>query len=159
MTNRTGHHNYGIAVSEPATTDVYRRSGHVIEISGFAALKEGQTYVVVSTNPLRLEEIFPEKIISQLGLQEFGGLKINFSARKAFVSDAPLILTKTEWKILEVLFQNKGNLVSYAHLIKDVWGLGPEEVQLVRVWVSRIRAKIPGLPIQTITGQGLRLDA
>ena len=74
-------------------------------------------------------------------------------------------LTRTEWSLLQYLAANAGKVMLNAELLSKVWG--PEyhdDVQYLRVWVSRLRRKLepnPNAPviIKTMQGIGYMLDA
>ena len=75
-----------------------------------------------------------------------------------------LTLTRTEWNLLQCLAANAGKVMLNAELLSKVWG--PEyvgDLQYLRVWISRLRAKIDkGFPIkliQTIRGVGYVVKA
>ncbi len=68
-------------------------------------------------------------------------------------------LTRTEWLLLQYLAANPGKLILNGELLSKVWG--PEyrdDLQYLRVWVSRIRQKIetdPSNPKVVITRPGI----
>jgi two-component system KDP operon response regulator KdpE len=73
-------------------------------------------------------------------------------------------LTRTEWMLLQHLAANAGKVMLNTELLSKVWG--PEyrdDLQYLRVWVSRVRRKLgaapgePG-PIKTFQGIGYVLD-
>ena len=74
-------------------------------------------------------------------------------------------LTRTEWMLLQHLAANAGKVMLNTELLSKVWG--PEyrdDLQYLRVWVSRLRSKLepdPGNPtiIKTLQGIGYLLDA
>ena len=73
-------------------------------------------------------------------------------------------LSRTEWLLLQHLASNAGKVVLHTELLTKVWG--PEyrdDLQYLRVWVSRVRRKLgaaPGEPgrIRTFQGIGYLLD-
>ena len=73
-------------------------------------------------------------------------------------------LSRTEWLLLQHLAANAGKVVLHTELLTKVWG--PEyrdDLQYLRVWVSRVRRKLgaePGEPgrIKTFQGIGYLLD-
>jgi two-component system, OmpR family, KDP operon response regulator KdpE len=74
-------------------------------------------------------------------------------------------LTRTEWLLLHHLAANAGKVMLNAELLSKVWGPGyQDDVQYLRVWVSRLRRKLephPSTPviIKTMQGIGYMLDA
>jgi two-component system KDP operon response regulator KdpE len=73
-------------------------------------------------------------------------------------------LTRTEWMLLEHLASNPGKVILSRDLLSSVWGTEyREELQYLRVWVSRLRAKLerePGDPqiIKTFSNVGYKLE-
>lgn len=74
-------------------------------------------------------------------------------------------LTPIEYDIFNILFQNHGNMVSSAKLLKDVWGYAPDDdVETIRVHIRHLRSKIDKISdgkkyIETIYGGGYKLNA
>jgi two-component system KDP operon response regulator KdpE len=76
-----------------------------------------------------------------------------------------ITLTRTEWNLLQCLAANAGKVMLNAELLSKVWG--PEyvgDLQYLRVWISRLRAKIerdPAEPkvIRTFPGVGYMLNS
>jgi two-component system KDP operon response regulator KdpE len=73
-------------------------------------------------------------------------------------------LSRTEWLLLQHLATHPGKVVLHTELLTKVWG--PEyrdDLQYLRVWISRVRRKLgakPGEPgrIRTFQGIGYLLD-
>jgi two-component system KDP operon response regulator KdpE len=72
---------------------------------------------------------------------------------------ATLRLTPTEWKILSVLLQHPGRLVTASHLLGSVWGPGHENnTNYLRVYFTGLRRKLepdPARPRHLITEPGM----
>lgn len=72
-----------------------------------------------------------------------GNLSIDFKKRVATVSGRKVYLTHIEWLLLSEFSRNAGRLLTYEELLTKIWG--PEyrdDIQLLRVWVSRLRRKL-----------------
>lgn len=72
-----------------------------------------------------------------------GDVKIDLDRRMVTREDKPVSLSRTEWLLLQHLAANAGKVITNAELLSKVWG--PEyrdDVQYLRVWVSRLRAKL-----------------
>jgi two-component system KDP operon response regulator KdpE len=54
---------------------------------------------------------------------ETGELKVDLSKRQVFVSQKEIKITPTEYHILFILIQHAGLVVTYKHLLKNVWGM------------------------------------
>jgi DNA-binding response OmpR family regulator len=82
---------------------------------------------------------------------KFGEVAIDFGKHRVTIGDGEVRLTRIEWLLLAELAHNAGRLMTYGELLTRVWG--PEyrdDVQILRTWVSRLRAKIekdPNNPI------------
>ena len=85
--------------------------------------------------------------------------------RRMVTRDGELVrLSRTEWLLLQHLTANAGKVVIHSELLTKVWG--PEyrdDLQYLRVWISRVRRKLgaePGEPgrIKTLPGIGYLLD-
>jgi two-component system KDP operon response regulator KdpE len=72
---------------------------------------------------------------------------------------ATLRLTPTEWKILSVLLQRPGRLVTASHLLTSVWGPGHERnTNYLRVYFTGLRRKLesdPSRPRHLVTEPGM----
>jgi two-component system, OmpR family, KDP operon response regulator KdpE len=89
-----------------------------------------------------------------------GDLSIDLERRTVHRTEALVPLTRTEWSLLEVLVRNRGKVLMNHEVLGKVWG--PEyvnDLQYLRVWISRLRRKLePDRPtdsiIQTFPGMG-----
>jgi len=87
-----------------------------------------------------------------------GYLHFDRAARRALVRGEPLPLTDTEYRLLACLVENAGQVLSQRQILERVWG--PEycgEVQYVRAYISRLRAKLeadPRKPRYLLTARG-----
>jgi two-component system KDP operon response regulator KdpE len=94
-----------------------------------------------------------------------GGLEIDLERRLVLRRGEVLPLTRTEWLLLQQLAAHAGRVLTNSELLSKVWV--PEyrdDVQYLRVWVSRLRRKLeddPAQPtiIRTMPGIGYMLDA
>ncbi len=84
-----------------------------------------------------------------------GYLNVDLQRRHVYVESEKIHLTPTEFKLLVVLLENAGHVVSQRELLEKVWG--PEYVDDVyypRVYVSQLRHKIepdPANPVYILT--------
>jgi two-component system KDP operon response regulator KdpE len=92
-------------------------------------------------------------------------LKIDLAARAVFLDDERLTLTVKEYRLLQILAQHAGNVVTHQQLLKDVWGQPHlEDTHYLRIFVRKLRRKIetdPNRPriLLTELGVGYRLAA
>ncbi len=122
------------------------------------------------TKPFDVEELFAriqavsrrreEKI--ELRTITMGDLEIDFT-RKVITSakegkEIPH-LTATEWKVLEVLVNHRGSLVTKRKILDAAWGSSyADETGSLRLFISQLRQKLepdPHKPIYIITELGL----
>jgi two-component system, OmpR family, KDP operon response regulator KdpE len=72
-----------------------------------------------------------------------GDLRIDFAVRRVFVGDREVHLTPTEYKLLSVLVQHAGKVLTHQQLLKEVWGPAyATHTQYVRVYVGQLRQKL-----------------
>ena len=80
------------------------------------------------------------------------------------IKDKQAKLTPIEFDIFNLLFQNHGNMVSSAQLLKDIWGYAPDDdIETIRVHIRHLRTKLDKISngkkyIQTIYGGGYKLE-
>jgi two-component system KDP operon response regulator KdpE len=90
-------------------------------------------------------------------------LKIDLATRAVFLDEERLPLTPKEYRLLQMLAQHAGNVVTHQQLLKDIWG--PPHVgntHYLRIFVRKLRQKIetdPNRPTVLLTelGVGYRL--
>jgi two-component system KDP operon response regulator KdpE len=74
-----------------------------------------------------------------------------------------LTLTPKEYRLLQVLAQHAGNVVTHQHLLKEVWGsIHMQDTHYLRIFVRKLRQKIEPNPdspkiLATELGVGYRL--
>jgi two-component system KDP operon response regulator KdpE len=94
-----------------------------------------------------------------------GELKVDLGARRVFVGDEEVHLTRTEYNLLALLVKHAGKVLTHRQLLKEVWGPGStEESHYLRVYMGQLRHKLerdPARPryLLTETGVGYRLKA
>ena len=84
-------------------------------------------------------------------------IKIDISAKKVFLNEVEISLTKTEFLILEYFMKNKGLSCSREKIIVGVWGYDFNgEEKIVDVYINSLRKKIDPKSnyIHTIRGFG-----
>lgn len=92
-------------------------------------------------------------------------LEIDLDRRIVTRDGEPVSLTRTEWLLLQQLAANAGKVMMNAELLSKVWGAEyRDDVQYLRVWVSRLRHKLerdPSEPtvITTMPGIGYMLSS
>lgn len=93
-----------------------------------------------------------------------GHIVIDLARRTVHVNGKAVVLSRTEWQLLHQLCANAGRVMLHEDLLSRTWG--PEyrdDVQYLRVWISRLRQKLEENPsepryIRTVQGIGYILD-
>ena len=92
-----------------------------------------------------------------------GPLKIDFSAGCVWLSENELHLTPIEYKLLCLLAQNTGKVLTHNYILNKIWSSAlPSDTPSLRVFMATLRKKIepdPSHPryIQTHIGVGYRM--
>ena len=92
-----------------------------------------------------------------------GPLTIDLGLRAVTLNDKRLTLTPKEYRLLQVLAQHAGNVVTHQHLLKEVWGtIHVHDTHYLRIFVRKLRQKIEPHPdspriLVTELGVGYRL--
>ena len=91
-----------------------------------------------------------------------GKLSLDFSHRLVTVNEKEIQLTPTEYDILRLLVTHAGKVLTHRQLLRQIWGEGYDDMHILRVNISNLRAKLepdPARPtyIHTEAGVGYRL--
>jgi two-component system, OmpR family, KDP operon response regulator KdpE len=95
----------------------------------------------------------------------FGPLAIDFAARAVSINGQRLTLTPKEYRLLQILAQHSGNVVTHQFLLREIWGNEHvDDTHYLRIFVRKLRRKIEADPTQprillTELGVGYRLVA
>jgi DNA-binding response OmpR family regulator len=88
-----------------------------------------------------------------------GPVTIDRERREVELHGNPQALTKTEFQILATLAARQGEAVSREELMLEVWGTAVVgRSRSLDFFIGQLRAKLAGLPLQTVRGFGFRLD-
>lgn len=92
-------------------------------------------------------------------------LEIDYDARQVFIKQKEIRLTQTEYNIIALLSENCGKMMTYAAIIKAIWGGYAEEgsIKKLQVNMANIRKKFGDKPgevnyIANELGVGYRLN-
>lgn len=70
-------------------------------------------------------------------------LEIDFEKRKVYVDSKEIHLTPIEYKLLILLIEHTGKVLTYSFINKEIWGYSNlEDSQSLRVFMANIRRKI-----------------
>jgi two-component system KDP operon response regulator KdpE len=92
-----------------------------------------------------------------------GPLAIDLTSRAVSLNGKRLTLTPKEYRLLQVLAQHAGNVVTHQNLLREVWGsVHVQNTHYLRIFVRKLRQKIeadPNTPriLLTELGVGYRL--
>ena len=127
-------------------------------------------YVVKPFNPqeltARVRAVMRRAVRESIGdsIVVAGDVEIDLDKRLVTKAGEPVSVTRTEWMLLQHLASNAGRVMLNTELLSKVWG--PEyidDLQYLRVWISRLRSKLetdhaqPSV-IKTLQGIGYLLD-
>jgi DNA-binding response OmpR family regulator len=88
-----------------------------------------------------------------------GFLTIDVSKRKVAIDGGKVKLTPIEFRLLALLLENAGRILTHQQLLEKVWGWEyVDDLDYVRIYISHLRRKIepePTLPRYIITEPGV----
>ncbi|GHS97196.1 DNA-binding response regulator [Bacteroidia bacterium] len=129
------------------------------------ALDNGATDYL--TKPFRVGELMARirSAINRYNPEEshqrmtFDELEIDLPARILKRKGELVRLTPTEYRLLALLVNNEGRVLTHQFILKEIWGVGFQtETQYLRVFVAQLRKKIeenPDNPKHIITESGI----
>ena len=108
------------------------------------------------TKPFSVEELLAASVFVN------GGLRIDYAAGCVYLQGAELHLTPIEYKLLCLLAQNVGKVLTHTYITRKIWGNGMEsDIASLRVFMATLRKKLEkggGTQyIQTHIGVGYRM--
>jgi two-component system, OmpR family, response regulator len=106
----------------------------------------------------RLRAVSRRSAAPTAGQHVVGDVRIDLTARAAYVNEQLVVLTAREWAVLEALTLRAGRIVSRADLERLITGFESELASnAVEVHISALRRKLPRTLIHTVRGLGYRL--
>jgi len=98
----------------------------------------------------------------ETGYIAHGDIVLNLEKYQATIAGRSLVLTPTEFRLLEALVRRKGRVASEDDLIREIWADDRRDPALVRRYILMLRKKLeadPSAPvwIRTVRGFGYRL--
>jgi DNA-binding response OmpR family regulator len=89
-----------------------------------------------------------------------GRLTLDLIGRLADAGSGPVALAQREFLLLQELMRSAGRTVSKERLLSSVWGYYFDSgSNVVDVYVARLRRKLGADVIETVRGEGYRIDA
>jgi len=103
-----------------------------------------------------------QKERKETGYIAHGDIVLNLEKYQATIAGRSLVLTPTEFRLLEALVRRKGRVASEDDLIREIWADDRRDPALVRRYILMLRKKLeadPSAPvwIRTVRGFGYRL--
>ena len=99
------------------------------------------------------------------GLIIHSDLTINVNTHEVFLDEKPVSLTPTEFSVLRILCENKGNVVSSETLFHEIWGneYFTKSNNTITVHIRHLREKLGDKPdspkyIKTVWGVGYKIE-
>jgi two-component system KDP operon response regulator KdpE len=143
-------------------------SARSTELQKVAALDSGaDDYLTKPFGPLelmaRLRVHLRKRVAGTPVTCSFGDVQVDFAARRVMRGTDEVHLTPTEFKLLTVLLQGAGKVLTHAYLLREVWGPGyAQRPHYLRIYMANLRRKLEhdaARPqwIRTETGIGYRL--
>ena len=95
----------------------------------------------------RIRVAIRHKVMRQDGQGEpvfiLDNLRVDMSQRQVYLNEQEVHLTPIEYKLLTVLIQNAGKVITHNQLLKEVWGPSySKETQYLRVYMTQLRHKL-----------------
>jgi two-component system, OmpR family, KDP operon response regulator KdpE len=98
--------------------------------------------------------------VGQSEVFRLGGFLLNYATHQVQLDGVPIVLTSTEYRLLEELVRHPGKVLTHRQLLESVWG--PEyinDIHYLKVFIQRLRRKLgedPQRPqfIRTEWGKG-----
>ncbi len=93
---------------------------------------------------------------------QIGDLKIDLEARRVFINESDLHLTRTEYAIMAVLAQHLNAIVTHDELLTQVWGAEYRgSNHYLHTYLGRLRKKLGefGDLLETVPGMGYNLHS
>ena len=92
-------------------------------------------------------------------------VEINYTLKKVFKNDIEVEMTALEYKVLVMLFENRGRIITREQILSVIWDSEENFVNdnTLTVYIKRIREKIEDNPnkpeiIKTVRGLGYKID-
>ncbi len=106
-----------------------------------------EEYVTKPVSPkvlLKKVEVILKRNPASDNILYYQDLKIDYEKRRVWIGSTEIMLTVKEWKILQILSKNKGQIVTKELLLQKIWDAENNFVEehTVTVVINRLRKKI-----------------
>jgi len=113
----------------------------------------------------RYKKYSGDTVKNDSGIIVHAGLEINVNTREVLLNGQTLSLTPTEFSILRILCEQKGNVVSSEKLFHEIWGdeYFTKSNNTITVHIRHLREKMKDTPdnpkyIKTVWGVGYKIE-
>jgi two-component system OmpR family response regulator len=87
-----------------------------------------------------------------------GPITLDTRQARVLVEGQPLVMTSHEFRLLALLMQRKGEVLSRTELSEHIYAYdGDRDSNTIEVFIGRLRKKLPPGSIETVRGLGYRL--
>ena len=104
-----------------------------------------------------------QRLSEESSVYENGGLRIEYAAGCVYLDGSEIHLTPIEYKLLVLLANNTGKVITHNYILREVWGNpAASDMRSLRVYMATLRKKLEKNPsepkyIQTHIGVGYRM--
>ena len=104
-----------------------------------------------------------QRLSEESSVYENGGLRIDYAAGCVYLDGSEIHLTPIEFKLLVLLANNTGKVLTHNYILREVWGNpAASDMRSLRVYMATLRKKLEKNPsepkyIQTHIGVGYRM--
>ena len=104
-----------------------------------------------------------QRLSEEASVYENGGLRIDYAAGCVYLDGSEIHLTPIEFKLLVLLANNTGKVLTHNYILREVWGNpAASDMRSLRVYMATLRKKLEKKPsepkyIQTHIGVGYRM--
>lgn len=99
------------------------------------------------------------------GKIQIKNIKINTNEARVFKNGKEIVLTAMEYRLLLILINNRGKILSRNQLLEEIWDVSGDFVNdnTLTVYIKRLRDKIEDEPdnpqiVKTVRGMGYRIE-
>lgn len=96
-----------------------------------------------------------EEVLSDCGIGDFAMMKDSYQIRTA---KGNIKLSKREFQVLEVLYNNQDKIHSREELKELIWNDQNIHDRTIDVYIQKLRSHLGNLRIQTVSGKGYKLS-
>lgn len=149
---------YGVDAQDERLEKLLRDNGYLVERAGEDAAEKMQT--PEGGLPLLL---LTQRARKELKKMEVNGLEVDDATKTVTVDGRKVNLTPTEFKILRLLMETPGQVISNHEIYESIWKMAPIGADnTVAVHIRHIREKIEDNPqeprfLKVVWGQGYKV--